>query len=131
MVRELARIDSTFLGIEDHGVFTFYFNVTYDNGLGQGIGFYTLDTPKKDGEKFIKRIGTAYGAEMIMRVLDTVGVDSWEKLIRKNIWVIFDKSEDLGWGLSSKPVGIAGTFNNKELLFDDIYKEFSEEFMTH
>ena len=74
-----ARIGRTFLGMEDHGIFTFTLHLDYD-GSGQGFGQHTLDEPiKKDG-KFLGRVGTAVGMDSIMKVLETLGVESWEKL---------------------------------------------------
>lgn len=74
-----ATIESTMLGIEDHGCFTFYLHLNYGGG-GQGFGGYTLDEPVHDGGRFVRRRGTGYGAEAIMQVLRVLKVGSWEKL---------------------------------------------------
>jgi hypothetical protein len=73
-----AKIKSTYLGIEDHGIFTAYLDLDY-GGSGQGFGGMSLDGPPGDGGEG-NRIGSAYGAEFIMRVLRTLEVGSWEKL---------------------------------------------------
>jgi hypothetical protein len=86
-----AIIESTMLGIEDHGIMTFYLNLKYD-GSCQSAGGYSLDSPfKKDG-KFIKRVGTEQGLSLIMEVLNIVGVGKWEDLKGKAIRVKSDNS---------------------------------------
>ena len=92
-----ATIQSTMLGIEDHGIMTAYLMLEGD-GWGCGFGGYSLDTPsgKMDG----KRMGTAYGIDWIMAVLDTVGVDSWEQLKGKVI-----RCEVEGVGGMAKRIG--------------------------
>lgn len=70
-----AKIESTHLGFEDHGIMTFYLHLKYD-GTGQGFGGYGLD----DGPK-----GTAFGMVAVRKVLETVGVSKWEDLPGKYI----------------------------------------------
>lgn len=89
MHKELAKITSTMLGIEDHGIFTAMLYVEYEAGSGQGIGGYTLDQPHRDAnDKFVGRVGTAYGMQFIMGMLKAVGVDAWEKLTGQMIYVL-------------------------------------------
>lgn len=85
-VREIvnAQITDTFLGIEDHGIFTFFIHTKSENG-GQSYGGFSLDCPVHKDGKFIKRLGSAFGSEAILRILGVVGVDSWEKLKGKYI----------------------------------------------
>ena len=73
---ENALIKSTMLGIEDHGCFTAYVFVDGD-GWGCGFGGYALD---QWYEAKGKRVGTAYGLEFVMCLLEALGVESWEKL---------------------------------------------------
>ena len=83
MPREIknAKIISTSLGGEDHGIFTIYIHLDY-GGVCQAFGGWSLDTPdKKSPKEFHKgRVGTAYGMNFIMNVLHTLGVSTWEKL---------------------------------------------------
>lgn len=109
-----AKIESTMLGIEDHGIMTFMLYLDY-GGSGQGAGGHCLDKPlkKKNGE-FIKRVGTGLGMELIMKVIEVVGVDKWEDLKGKHIRV---KAERSG-------VTAIGNFLGDEWLdFDEFYKE--------
>ena len=75
-----ARIRSTFLGREDHGVFTFLLYLDY-NGSGQGFG---------------NRVGVKM--EHIELVLDTLKVDSWEKLPRTLLRVIHNNDAVIAIG---------------------------------
>jgi hypothetical protein len=84
-----AKIKSTSLGGYDGGstMLTCWLHLEYESG-GQGFGGYCLDTPIRDeNDNFLRREGSAYGAEFIARILDTVGVDRWEDLPGKHIRV--------------------------------------------
>ena len=74
-----AKISSTMLGWEDHGIFTFSIGMDY-GGSGQGFGQFTLDEPIKKNGEFMGRVGTAAGMDAIMKVLKVVGVEKWEAL---------------------------------------------------
>ncbi len=75
MEEKNAKIDHTFLGIEDHGTFTFFLILDYGDGGCQGVGGYALC------EKTFK---------VIEKILKLVGVDEWEKLPGKHIRVKYD-----------------------------------------
>ena len=82
-----ARIESTMLGTEDHGIMTAWLMLDY-NGVGQGFGGYGFDNPiKNEYGGFRKREGIAWGMEYIIRVLKVVGVTKWEDLPGKFIRV--------------------------------------------
>ncbi|WP_162458263.1 hypothetical protein [Pseudactinotalea terrae] len=82
MHAEPGKIVSTFLGFEDHGIFTAQLTVDY-GGSGQGVGGYNLG-----GD-------TGFGAAFIKAVLRAAGVDAWEKLPGRVVRVLL---EDEGWG---------------------------------
>jgi hypothetical protein len=84
-----ARIKSTSLGTEDHGILTFYLHLEW-NGGGCGFGGYALDEYDKAMDK---RIATARGLQCIQEVMRVVGVSSWESLAGKYIRVEQDDSE--------------------------------------
>jgi len=75
-----ARITKTMLGKEDHGIFTFMLHLNYGDG-GQGAGGWALDDAVLDGGgKFVRRAGTAEGMALIIRILETLEVKTWEDL---------------------------------------------------
>lgn len=74
-----ARIKSTFLGVEDHGCFTFFVHVRYDDSHGeQGFG----------GRLISERSDLA---GMIRQITEIAGVMTWEELPGKFIRVRSDR----------------------------------------
>ena len=73
-----AKIESTMLGYEDHGLMTCFLHLSQD-GSGQGFGGYRLDAPKDAPSEM--------GTFWIKRILETVGVGQWEDLKGKFIRV--------------------------------------------
>src|SRR5215472_18115765 len=86
---ENCKITSTFLGVEDHGIFTCYVTCEGD-GWSCGFGGYGLD--QWDAAAKI-RIGTAYGMKFIMAILSTLELEKWESLKGTHCRV-----EAEGWG---------------------------------
>jgi len=66
-----AKIESTQLGKEDHGIPTCFITLDYGSA-GQGFGGYDL---------------RYYGIEMIIRILEVVDVEKWEDLVGKYVRV--------------------------------------------
>lgn len=116
----VATIERTHLGTEDHGIVTAYLHLKWGSS-GIGVGGMCLDAPEfeGDGGKFLRRIGTAYGLDHLMQLMATVGVDSWEKLPGKRVFVLFPNNES--WG--SIASGIANIDTGKAF----ILKEHAEE----
>jgi hypothetical protein len=85
-----ARIVSTLLGPEDHGILTAQVIVELAGGVSQGFGGYFLDTWD---DKRRSRVGTAYGTEFIRRTLAALDIDAWEKLPRTYCRVLADYSK--------------------------------------
>ena len=72
-----AKIISTMLGYEDHGMLTCFLHLEQDS-VGQGFGGYRLDKSKG---------WSIYTDFWIKRILETVGVNRWEGLKGKHIRV--------------------------------------------
>lgn len=100
MKEKNAKIVSTMLGYEDHGIFTFMLQLDY-GGSGQGAGGYGLD---EWNETLSKREGTKYGMDMLIAILETVGVREWEELVGKYVRVKteHDKVHAIGHPLKDK-----------------------------
>jgi hypothetical protein len=105
-----ARIDSTMLGIEDHGIFTFNLTLDY-GGSFQGAGGWSLDAYD---QSLNKRIGAAFGISVIIEILRIAGVDEWEKLKGQHILAV----KEPGWGGYIR--GISNRAGTKHLMFDDM-----------
>jgi hypothetical protein len=112
---KVAKIKSTHLGTEDHGILTAYLHVDGD-GWGVGIGGYGLDSWDEVAKK---RIPTAYGLDQLVQMFETVGAPSWEKLPGREVLVLFDSPDS--WGSTAK--GIAHITDEKKVL---ILKDHAE-----
>ena len=78
-----GKIHSTMLGIEDHGIMTFFINIDFD-GHGQGFGGYALDG--RSGTQ-----GHSKSITCIRKILQTVDVMKWEDLEGKYVRIRKDK----------------------------------------
>ena len=82
---QLARITGTMLGFEDHGILSSYVYLEYATpgekigGSGQGFGGYGLRGK--------------FASFWLDGVLKAVGVDEWEKLKGKMVWVDAEHSK--------------------------------------
>jgi hypothetical protein len=108
-VRRVGRITRTFLGIEDHGVFTAYIDVQFDGSWRKTIGGYELGSQNP---------GAA--GRFVQGILQACGTDSWESLTHTIIYVLFDTD-----GLHANAMGIAPLPFEKgsTFLFADTFKE--------
>lgn len=75
---------------------TFMIFVSFD-GCSCGIGGYAIDGYDREQKA---RVFTAKGLEAISKILETVGVDSWEKLPGQYIRI-----KDNGWGSTIDEIG--------------------------
>ena len=112
----LGQIEKTNLGYEEHGIFTAWLRVKGDT-WGQVVGGYVLDTTKPDGGG--DREGTAYGLDLIIRILETLGVKQWESLIGVDVYLIQNPKDQ--WG---QVLGIVGKNSSKPLFFQDHLKNW-------
>lgn len=85
-----AQIESTMLGLEDHGIMTFMLYLKYDS-CGQGFGNYALNGPTQKGE--------GKSIDAIRKILETVGVDRWEDL--KGKYIRIRKTDGYGGRIES------------------------------
>lgn len=123
-VQRIAKIESTRLGLEDHGIFTAYIALDYGDGGHQSAGGFSLDD--FDPEKK-HRVGTAFGMEWIRRAMKACGVESWEQLEGRTVYALLDPRKPTGFG--SKIIGLAPlpTEPGEPFLFADLADEFFPE----
>lgn len=69
-----VKITNTRLGYEDHGILTVSIT-TEAESRGQGFGGYALDAYVKDKDR---RVGTDYGMEFVIKIMNTLEVENWE-----------------------------------------------------
>lgn len=123
MEKRLAKIKSANLEIKERGILNFWIFVDYEEGTSQGIGGICLDRYDKSTKQ---RVGTAYGCEMIRRLLIELDVNDFAQMKGKHIWVY-----GTGAGLQFSVKGVSSLrtdkSDSKPVIFDEIAKEFIEE----
>lgn len=108
-----AIIESTMLGREDYDILTFFINIRFDGRSHcSSVGGYCLDEYDPANET---RVYSAKSMEIISKILEVVGVNTWEELPGKYI-----RFEDNGWGHSIVKIG-----NIMEDKWLDVEKFFS------
>lgn len=109
-----AKITSTSLGYEDHGILTFGLCLDISGGGGVVYGSFALD--EYDEEKK-KRVCDAKSMECITEIMNVVGVENWEDLKGKYIRI-----QTNGWGSAIDKIG-----NLMEDKWFDIREFFKED----
>ena len=110
-----AIIQSTFLGREDHGIFTFYIGCnTQDGSLFRNVGGYCLDYKDKDSGR---NIYSPNGLKLINEIISVIGCDSWEEIKGEYIRLKI---------IDGLPIGIGNILEDKWVIFADILKGSEE-----
>lgn len=117
---ELATINKTTLGREDHGWFQAVLDVDLASGGSTGIGGHSLDTnPEKSGSP---RRPTAYGlgtiTEMIRVVVGHYG--SWEAMSGKRFFALYDADNRSNAGEDC--LGMSDLEGKRVLIFNDLFE---------
>ena len=120
---KLAKVESASFEIKERGILNFWVNVAYEDGCNQGVGGLALDTWNKDLER---RVGTAYGCEMIRQLLLFFGVNNLNEAKSQVVYVVGE-----GEDFSFKPTGFKHLRvlkgNRPEYIcFKEIYEQFGE-----
>lgn len=115
----IARIERTFLGFEDHGIFTGILSLDY-GGSAQAAGLLCLDYNDRElGERVESTPGAVH--RWVIGVLRACGVDSWEKVKGRTVIAICEE----GWNgkvLGLKPLPTEG---GAEFLFSEVSNQES------
>jgi hypothetical protein len=110
-----AKITNISVSMEDHGCLTFY--ITLDGGgWGCTYGGYCIGKGYLGAKEFYS---TDAGLEIIMRIMDTVGVEKWEDLKGKYCRV---KTE--GWGGTIRAIG--NILTNKWFDIEEFYSNYND-----
>jgi len=97
-MKQLAKITSAKLSIQERGILTFWIFVEYESGGGQGLGGLALDGYDKELQR---RVGSSEGCELIRQLLLVLEVDDFSEMKGKHVWVHGE-----GEGFSFEPYGI-------------------------
>lgn len=113
IITENVKIESTMLGIEDHGIFTCLISVSAGSSH-YSVGGYALDEHDKNkGYRPCSEKSIAF----IRKLLDVVGVYYWEELKGKHMRVIRN-----GRGCEVGAIGIQHITEDKKLIFRDFWE---------
>lgn len=105
----IGRIQKTFLGKEDHGIFTASVGIA-GPGWGQSIPTRGLGLGSNSG----------YGLDFIWQVTSTVGAPSWEDLRSREVIALYEQGRE-----SVLIVGLAHISDeSKVLIFEDHANEW-------
>jgi len=100
-----AKIEDTFLGVEDHGILTFMLYLDY-GGCGQAAGSYSLGSgnPRQYSS-----------CEIIEKILEIAEAEKWEDLNGKFIRVKceWNKVHEIGHPLKDKWLNFAEFFKKR------------------
>lgn len=120
---QIGTIKSTHLGYQDHGILTADLTIEWPGG-GVSVGGFCLDEPRDREARDYERTGTAYGLDHIIRIIETVGVDRWERLVGQKVIVLFEGKS--AWG--SRSVGIAhATDESKVFILEEHAEAWREK----
>ena len=106
-----AKITSTSITMADHGCLIFWVTVE-GSGFAVSIGGYSIGHGYLGASEFD---GNGHGLEAMMRIMDTVGIDTWEDLKGKYIRI-----ESNGLGKPVKKIG--HLIDNKWFDIDEFFK---------
>jgi hypothetical protein len=101
---ELATVDTTHIGTEDHGIFSLNLGFAYESGSYQGIGHLSAG---KEGE---------YLGKLVTSILKVFGgYTNWEALKGSRIYVLREE----GWNGLIR--GILSLDQERVLVFSDLF----------
>lgn len=118
--KKLAKITRCDFSFRDtNKILILNIDVDYDEFGSQNICGLVLDNYNEDKRE---RVETAFGCELIRRIIDTFNCDNLKDIIGKVIYVLGEVD-----GLRFKPKGFKRpSFDNgKKIIYDDILKEFT------
>lgn len=128
VVKKLAKVESATFEIQERGILNFWVNVKYEDGWNQGVGGICLDDWD---EQLGKRVGTAYGCEMIRQLLLFFGVNNLNEAKGQILYVVGEQDGESV--LSFKPTGFEHLAVNykqnrqEKVCFNEIRDQFVKE----
>jgi hypothetical protein len=113
--KRIAKIDSTMLGFEDHGILTAMLYVSY-GGSAQGVGGYVLDYWSEPDKR---RMAHALCGQFILGVLRATGASKWEAVKGRTLFVLLDSDAFQATAIGLAPLP---TESGEVFLFDELKK---------
>ena len=107
MRKELARVESVKLYIEDHGILTCFVNLKRESWGSQGFGGYQLDVFDKELDRMK---GSAAGMDWILQILQIFSVNSLDEIEGKMCYALYDEGNDSIMGIETLSMDGGKTF---------------------
>lgn len=99
VVKELAKVQSVFFGLNDYNTLTIYIALDF-GGATQSFGGYMLDTYNSASDT---REGAAHGLDLFLRVLHLFGVSELKDIVGRNVYALYDDNNHAICGLELPP----------------------------
>lgn len=112
-----AKITHVSITMADHGCLTFWLTLE-GSGWGCGFGGYCIGKGHRGAKEFSAKNG--WGLEAMMRIMDTVGVETWEDLKGKYV-----RAEVESWGGTITKIG--NIMDNKWFDIKEFFAEKGEQ----
>lgn len=87
MIEKIAKIESTTLGYEDHGIPSFMLNMSFGTN-NQGFGNRDL---------------RSWGTDILFAIMDACGVRSWEEVKGRTVLALYDEGGYFPIGIKPLP----------------------------
>ena len=118
LVRQIAKAERLFLGYEDHGILTCY--VMFDGGgWGQASPGYGFDEYDEETKKRV--VISSFGLAFIARLLQAFGVDEWNKIKGRTIFVLRHATDPFGPIVGLHPLP---TEKGERFVFNELREQF-------
>ena len=117
---EIAKIESTFLGYEDHGILTAYIQFQMGSSGQSAGGLMFSWRPKGEKEQFAEA-----GMAFVSGVLRGCGVIQWEKLVGRTVFVLREEPYAKIIGIRPLPTEKGAEFLFSEM--DELYAKYKSE----
>lgn len=114
--RIIARVESTHLGYEDHGIFSLNVGFTFGTSA-QGTGHYAVCSKDSDHPT------DAVGIRLIRAIIDACGVDEWSKVRGRTVYALKASDDWNGMIVGIEPLPTEG---GKRVIFTDVFDTVSE-----
>ena len=123
MNKQLAKISKATLEIKERGILNFWIYVDYEEGGSQAVGGIALDKWSKEKQE---RVGTAYGCEVIRRLLIELCVNDFSEMAGRHIWV-FGEGDDFGFQAKGLQALRVDNRESMPVIFSDILADMQEK----
>lgn len=90
--QKIAKVRSSFIGFEDHGILSVSLDFDY-GGAGQGIAHRCFGSSDESRDPDGWKVGHEMGMDFIRRLLLAFGVDRWDKIVGRTVLVTASWSE--------------------------------------